>query len=467
MQSLDLLKRSDRILIALGVCAFALAISRAEPSHWAPASNNHLLNSLLMRAFTTIFGISNLSVRAPALIGAAIYIAACFGLCRILSHRALIRIPLFICLIFNPLVFDFFVAARGYSLAIAFLTLALFLTLRPRPPANRHWTAGLGPSLCLALSFTANFSFAIVNVIAGVLLFAWTYRQRNAPRAKRGPLLLAWIVPGVVVLILLPSWTVSQWPAGQLWYGAASLSETFAGLAEASTFQPNPHLANPFVYASLHRIRYVLVPLVCLLALACVTINAPRRNRSMRIVYLLVAMGCLTAAGHYLAFKLFGVLLPKERSAIFFVPIATLAIGAAAAIPAFSALQKNVRPLLIAAMFLVAGYYLFCFRLTYFRDWQYLSDVDKVYSVVNRYIHLNRGRDIPANWRYVSSLNFYRTQSGSTSLPEFVAVKDGPALSQRTARLCPLLSIRPPIRRPPKLDAPLSQRGNRCGRGGD
>ena len=38
------------------------------------ASNNHVLNSLLMRLFTSVFGVSHLSVRAPALLGAALYI---------------------------------------------------------------------------------------------------------------------------------------------------------------------------------------------------------------------------------------------------------------------------------------------------------------------------------------------------------------------------------------------------------
>src|SRR5215470_2912969 len=57
-------------------------VGRPWPSHWEPSTNNHLLNSLLMRLFTSLFGVSHLSVRAPALIGAAIYIAATYALCR-------------------------------------------------------------------------------------------------------------------------------------------------------------------------------------------------------------------------------------------------------------------------------------------------------------------------------------------------------------------------------------------------
>src|SRR5674476_1290617 len=47
-------------------------VARHDPSQWEAASNNHVLNSLLMRLFTSVFGVSHLSVRAPALLGACV-----------------------------------------------------------------------------------------------------------------------------------------------------------------------------------------------------------------------------------------------------------------------------------------------------------------------------------------------------------------------------------------------------------
>src|SRR5580698_11676039 len=43
----------------------------SKPSHWDMAANNHMLNSLGARLFTSIFGLSAISVRIPTLIGAA------------------------------------------------------------------------------------------------------------------------------------------------------------------------------------------------------------------------------------------------------------------------------------------------------------------------------------------------------------------------------------------------------------
>ena len=91
------------------------------PSYWYPSANNHVLNSMLMRLFTSVFGLSHITVRAPALIGAALYIAAAYCFCKLIARDLTLQWPLFVCLVYNPFIFDFLVAARGYSLAMAFL----------------------------------------------------------------------------------------------------------------------------------------------------------------------------------------------------------------------------------------------------------------------------------------------------------------------------------------------------------
>jgi hypothetical protein len=50
-------------------------VGRPWPAHWIPSANNHVLNSMLMRLAVALFGVSHLTVRAPALLGAAIYVA--------------------------------------------------------------------------------------------------------------------------------------------------------------------------------------------------------------------------------------------------------------------------------------------------------------------------------------------------------------------------------------------------------
>src|SRR5437762_12632149 len=52
---------------------FLMYVAPPFPTHWSGSANNQLLNSLLMRLCTSIFWAWYLSVRAPALLGSAIY----------------------------------------------------------------------------------------------------------------------------------------------------------------------------------------------------------------------------------------------------------------------------------------------------------------------------------------------------------------------------------------------------------
>src|SRR5580704_2452365 len=134
-------RRHSPLLIGSGVFAMCWVVARAAiqsitideaetylnwvwpayPTHWTPHANNHVLNSMLMRLFATIFGASPLTLRIPALLGAALYITAAYSLVRLITTRPLLQWSLFVCLVFSPFVMDYLVAARGYGMASAFL----------------------------------------------------------------------------------------------------------------------------------------------------------------------------------------------------------------------------------------------------------------------------------------------------------------------------------------------------------
>ena len=250
-----------RILIGLAALAMAWAIVRAhvqaitideavtyinfirpaEPNFWTAHANNHLLNSILAWCFTRVFGPSNLVARSGALIGAAIYIAAAYFLCVLIAERFLLRVFLFICLVFNPLIFDFLVAARGYGLASGFLLGAIcFVAYALMPDAKSPRVAGacVAASLCFALSFLGNFSFAFVDAACIVVLYFWASAGQSIQR--RAALAAACFLPGLLLAGVLAGPVLLQWKQAQLNYGADSLQETFQSLYEASFYQLQP-----------------------------------------------------------------------------------------------------------------------------------------------------------------------------------------------------------------------------------
>ena len=196
------------ILIGLAVCAMAWAIVRAqvqaitideavtytnfvlpaEPAFWTAHANNHLLNSILAWGFTRIFGASHLTVRSGALIGAAIYIWASYFLSTLIQQSFLPRVALFICLVFNPFIFDFLVAARGYGLASGFLLGAICFVayaLVPDAKSPRVTVRACAlASICIALSFVSNFSFAFVDAATIAVLYLWASRATPLKPAR-------------------------------------------------------------------------------------------------------------------------------------------------------------------------------------------------------------------------------------------------------------------------------------------
>jgi hypothetical protein len=372
-------------------------VARHDASHWQAASNNHVLNSLLMRFFTSVFGVSHLSVRAPALIGAAIYIAASYLLCRKVTADVRVQWPVFVCLVYNPFVFDHLVAARGYALALAFM-MCLF-AIAAYIPLDAA-TCSLC-SVCAALSFASNFSFAFVNAFAMLAIYIGASARTQAVQVRLR-LLRACVLPGLLVSMFLSLPVVLHWPKGQLEYGSHSLRATFFTVAQASLYRLNPQIVNPMLYRMLEPLKPFLLPALLGLALW--------QWVRVRPVISGLLLGILTATigAHWLLLKLFRVPLPMDRTAIWIVPLCMLAVGAAA---------PNHRALTVM-MYVMSFYFLLCLRLNYFKEWNWNSDVNRIYPVLAWYNHTYGVRDVASNWMYGSSLNFYRVQSGRESFGE-------------------------------------------------
>src|SRR4029453_17802419 len=101
-------------------------------------ANNHVLFTLLAKVSIALLGVSELTLRLPTLLGAALYLTSGLVLCCRLAPSRLSAFLGMAAIDLNPFVLDFLVAARGYGLAMGLLMTALVLLTGA--PANR----GLG-----------------------------------------------------------------------------------------------------------------------------------------------------------------------------------------------------------------------------------------------------------------------------------------------------------------------------------
>jgi hypothetical protein len=422
------------LLIVAGLFAFgwvvvrarlqSITLDEADTYFWFvansdvfyPFPNNHVLNTLLMWITTHAFGLSSLTARMPALLGAIVYIVACYFLCRSLSDRFSLQFPVFICLVFNPFILDFMVAARGYSLANAFLLVAIALPVWGRLSVGVSCALA---SLALGLSLASNFSFGFVDLAASAVILTWAIRSNaEAPPSRDGAgvgrIVALCILPGLFVALLLGAYPLTHMKRGDLYYGAQSLGEMTRSLVDASLYQLNPRFGG-----SLFKVMRFLKPLMLpALGILCVCQIVVTR-RLGKIAAGLAGIVTLAVLMHWVAFRFDKLPLPLSRTGIFLLPLCTLLVGAIAAAPTGSLVARWLRWGMTAVFMCLACYFVLCLRLEYFKEYEYDRDVKDVYAVLARLNHNFGVTDVVASGVYASPLNFYRVASGKETFAEF------------------------------------------------
>ena len=94
---------------------------------WTPDTNNHMLNTLLMKISTSVLGVTPFSVRLPALLGGIGYSVSALLLALTLFGRTWRSGCVFVILTLNPFIMDYLCVARGYSIAMAAQMFTLYV----------------------------------------------------------------------------------------------------------------------------------------------------------------------------------------------------------------------------------------------------------------------------------------------------------------------------------------------------
>ena len=405
----------------------------ATSNVWYPFSNNHILNTLLMWLSTHAFGPSIVAIRAPALLGAASYIGICTFLCWSITDRFSLRLAVLVCLTYNPLVFDYMVAARGYGLANALLLAAIAVPVwhrvRSRPSLRQSCVLA---SLALGLSFSANYSFAFAGLAAFLAVTAWAIRRREGDSAVRIVALCA--LPGLLVALARCGYPLLHWWGYGTGDGAHSLREMRQSLLQASFYQLDPRFRDTAWYraaSSLRRLLPALRVILCACQLVVTRLDGSCRHDTharwlARFAAALAGIATLCVLLHWLVFHFFGMPLPLGRTGLFLVPLTTLLAGTIAAAPTSSVISQWLRRGITAVLVCLACYFLLCLRLFYFKEYRWDADAKPVYSVLGGYNHSYGVTDVGMFGLCAPALNYYRVLSKAETFPEFKSTPPDP-----------------------------------------
>jgi uncharacterized membrane protein len=407
---------------------------------------NHVLQTLMAKPIVKFFGVTDFKFRLPSLLGAAVYLVAVYLLCRQLFGQGLVFLLAVAMLAWNPQVRDFMAAARGYSLGLAGLAVAMYTMARlaSRGEFNaqdKNWRWGCAfASISLALAVAAN----LTNVVPAACL-TLTF----------GLVALG----GPAMLFRLRDRRVRDFAKYYLFPGAATgFCILWPYLIQARVAQTTIHLENPttalrdifsasFLYPwmddflnDLGAVKlapgtwqmraadlgvYVLLPLLflfVLLGLALALKASTYESRSQRAqcqIFAGAATGSvvLTVALHFLT----KVDYPNNRYFLFAVPL--FAIGGMLAAQEISAripsrMLKGVGLLIAAGIVFV---YAQSLNARTFRYNKYDSISRELYDAIERDAH-SRGLTkvrVGGTWWYEPEINFYRVRFHATWMQEY------------------------------------------------
>jgi hypothetical protein len=240
-------------------------------------ANNHVLYTLLARLSTGALGASDLSLRLPALAGAALFYASLYGLILRLAGPTWWLLLGVATIGANTYVTDLLPLARGYGLAMALFTLALWMLVleTPRPRLA-------GGALGLAVAANLTFAFPVAGLVAGLV---WLDRL-TAIRTT-----LAWAAGVAAPLLAAPMWHAR---GEHFYFGGDSLITSAGTLMGVSLMRDRDDRSLPVLTAMV----------VMALTLGATMIVGLRRRGPLRLLATSIGLGLALLALAHLAVRL-------------------------------------------------------------------------------------------------------------------------------------------------------------------
>ena len=352
-------------------------------------ANNHILSSIMVKLSVTLGGLSPFKLRLPSLIAGFFLTVGVFWLLRRIEFWPL-RWAAFALVCLHPLLLDFSIAARGYSLSLAFFVWALYFCME-----KRYLAAGA----LLGLSFASN--VAILFPILALLLVVALLDRKIKP-------LLTLILPALLLgaLITYPS------------LRRAKKDDFYTGYPDFRW------AVTSFVYTSFHAIpdrmgimgerpaaeNIGIVGLPAFLLLVAGTSFFAKNARQL-IPFLTLGV---TIFGLILAHWIFKVNYPSDRTCLYFVILAAVAWAVAGDVFKSRLLQAIW---LIPAILLLIQ---FCTQLQmqYFQFWRVETDDQLIAGLIQQ---ASAGKPensltLGASWMHQPTLEFYRRYLHITAL---------------------------------------------------
>ncbi|PIQ86823.1 MAG: hypothetical protein COV74_03040 [Candidatus Omnitrophica bacterium CG11_big_fil_rev_8_21_14_0_20_45_26] len=387
-----------------------------------PTTNNHLLNSLLIKFFTSHWGDSEFIIRLPALTGHLLFLLGTL-FCLRLFFKGPWLWGSFLLVNAHPFLLDYFSCARGYALALGFSALAFFMILM----MIKHGRLTQSPfqlviaMLMMVLAVLSNLAFLnlMMPMMALIMFFGiFSLIRQKVSFMKRAQSIIANLglpmaIPGYGLYFIYAE-PIRKLKAADEFYHGGSQSfwhDTIGSLLTVSLHEQS--------YGILGNISFLSILAAGLLVLAGILLLFYfKKHRTLSFTgkslgfFLLLLLTC--TAGSIAEHILIGTVYPFDRAAIFFIPIFTFTFLLTARLAldlSNQAMQRIV--IVVYGCLIIIGlcHFARCANLTHFllnkpdantKDvMQYLREIHRVENLAPRSVSLG------VHWWFEPAVNYY------------------------------------------------------------
>lgn len=377
-------------------------------SYKTPYTNNHILNTVLMKYCELLFGSSELSLRLPNILAFILY--SIFIILLLYKYIRKLMFPFYLLMVLNPHLLDFFALARGYGLSFAFLLMSLYyLSLYFTSKQNKHLILfNVGAFLAVMSNFSLlNYYVAalIVYNIVSYIVLKIDSTSNNYHFYKQNKINIVSVILSGMVLYE-PLRRISK--MSLLDFGGKNgFMEDTVGTAIYSFFYEMyvpPFLENIF---KVFIVSVVALTLIIILK-AIVQRNITLFNAHISLVLInliLIAIVAITIAQHLILGNDYYI----HRFALFFYPIFIL--NFIFLLNYFFQLSKTTS---VSISYLCACLALFNIYINhntaFYKDWKIDSDVKSMMQnlVLEHEKYPNKNIRLGINWLFEPGVNFYR-----------------------------------------------------------
>lgn len=412
-------------------------------------AGNHVLQTLLSKISVAAFGVSEFTLRLPTLLAGFLYFIAVYRLSSLVFDKGVLFLISVSVLSLNPLLLDLLSAARGYALALAFCTWALFYILKGSSQSPFQM---LRLAILLSLSVSSNVTFLFIDAGLAVLFVGSLLLDAPSPLEIRKVALQAiayFIIPGVILTLIVIGGPLRNAHSADFYFGLPSLAGSVRSLVHISLM----HRSNlPVIlryYNSIERLVSfistwfipVILGLSGLVWIAAVVLGVRKKTFLKqppdRLLFFCAGALLFSIAASYLAYKGKGLLYPITRTGIPWIVFFLL-----------TCLGLAKKPVLRWPIlgFLIAGVLWFAYQLnvSQYAEWSYDAGTKRIVTLLESQHQAEPDKHWPVGvtWLLLPSLNFYKSlyhlnwfhpvddRTGTAGLTRFILVEKDTQLVQ-------------------------------------